>query len=295
MSISEKLTTIAENTPKVYNAGYEKGYEQSKVDNVKEEQEKTVSITENGTTEILPDENKTLSKVTVNVDVKSEEFIGVKYSDFSATGYMLPKIADARSLSKARIGNPGSSNRGFIASHLFYNNTIHQNSSINSKLEKVYLPDGLRMVNGTFHNCSALVEIIGDLSTVKELHSTFYNCAALPEIPYLPNLETLGLNSFLNCVSLKSITFHKVLTSWAISAFKGCTNVTDFTIPQGWNTHIYLHHCPEVTQECLHRAIENLADMTGQTAPKFEVGEENLLKIDDEHIAMLDDKNIEYA
>ena len=36
---------------------------------IKPEQEKTVDITENGTTEITPDENKTLSKVTINVDV----------------------------------------------------------------------------------------------------------------------------------------------------------------------------------------------------------------------------------
>lgn len=35
----------------------------------KEEQEKTIDITENGTTEVLPDEGKVLGKVTVNVDV----------------------------------------------------------------------------------------------------------------------------------------------------------------------------------------------------------------------------------
>ena len=35
----------------------------------KEEQEKTVDITENGTTEVLPDENKVLSKVTVNANI----------------------------------------------------------------------------------------------------------------------------------------------------------------------------------------------------------------------------------
>lgn len=37
----------------------------------KEEQEKTVDIIENGTTEVLPDDGKVLSKVTVNVDVQS--------------------------------------------------------------------------------------------------------------------------------------------------------------------------------------------------------------------------------
>jgi hypothetical protein len=35
----------------------------------KEEQEKTIDVTENGTTEVIPDGGKTLSKVTVNVNV----------------------------------------------------------------------------------------------------------------------------------------------------------------------------------------------------------------------------------
>lgn len=39
---------------------------------VKEEQEQTISIERNGTTTVLPDEGKTLSKVTVNVDVPTE-------------------------------------------------------------------------------------------------------------------------------------------------------------------------------------------------------------------------------
>ena len=265
------------------------------IPSLKEEQEKTVDITENGTTEVLPDEDKVLSKVTVNVDVKSEEFIGVKYSDFGTTGYMLPKIADARSLSKMRIGGSGSSNRGFIASSLFYNSTKNQNSSINSRLEKVYLPDGLSMLASTFYNCSALVEIIGDLSTVKELYNTFYNCVALPEIPYLPNLENLSINSFLNCVSLKSITFHKVLTTWHSNAFQGCTNITEVNLADGWNISSYVQHCPNLTQASLHDMIENYANMTGQTSPVMNVGSVNLEKIDDEHKAIATAKNVTLA
>lgn len=41
------------------------------VDAAKPEQEKVVDITENGTTEIVPDEDNVLSKVTVNVDVQA--------------------------------------------------------------------------------------------------------------------------------------------------------------------------------------------------------------------------------
>jgi hypothetical protein len=52
-----------------YNEGYQKGYSQGLKDGAKEEQEKSITITENGTTEILPDDNKVLSKVKVEVNV----------------------------------------------------------------------------------------------------------------------------------------------------------------------------------------------------------------------------------
>lgn len=42
----------------------------SEIIELKEEQEKTINITENGTTEVVPDEGKVLSKVTVNVEVQ---------------------------------------------------------------------------------------------------------------------------------------------------------------------------------------------------------------------------------
>jgi hypothetical protein len=41
--------------------------------------------------------------------------------------------------------------------------------------------------------------------------------------------------------------------------------------------------------------IENLADLTGQTAKTFQVGETNLAKIDEEHLAMLTAKNWSYS
>ena len=42
----------------------------------KEEQEKSFEITENGTTEVLPDDGKALSKVTITVNVVLEEYDG---------------------------------------------------------------------------------------------------------------------------------------------------------------------------------------------------------------------------
>jgi hypothetical protein len=41
--------------------------------------------------------------------------------------------------------------------------------------------------------------------------------------------------------------------------------------------------------------IENLADLTGQTAKTFQIGATNLAKIDEEHMAMLNNKNWNYS
>lgn len=50
----------------------------------KEEQEKTVDITENGTIEVIPDTGKTFSKVTVNVNVENGGGVGI---DGMPSGY----------------------------------------------------------------------------------------------------------------------------------------------------------------------------------------------------------------
>ncbi len=59
----------------------------------KEEQEKTVTVTENGTEEILPDEGKTLSKVTVEISVteRFDEGYSVGKQDGYTEGYSTGK------------------------------------------------------------------------------------------------------------------------------------------------------------------------------------------------------------
>jgi hypothetical protein len=71
--------------------------------------------------------------------------------------------------------------------------------------------------------------------------------------------------------------------------------LTNLTIGEGWAYSIYLYNSNNLSVESLHGMIENLADLTGKTAKKFQVGETNLAKIDEEHIAMLQAKNWTYS
>jgi hypothetical protein len=215
----------------------------------------------------------------------------VKYSDFdNTTGshYNLPTVADARSLEK---GMTDSNSKQHALNYRFYNTTVNSNGGYYAKLKEVYLPSGATYLFGTFENCSKLTTIHGDLSTILSTQNGFSCCASLTEMPYMPNLENLNNGSFRNCTGLTSITFYKVLKNWHTGALTGCTNIETINLVDGWNTAIYVQHCPKLTQACLHDMCEKLADMTGQTAPVMNVGSTNMAKIDDEHKAIVTNKN----
>lgn len=96
-----------------------------------------------------------------------------------------------------------------------------------------------------------------------------------------------------NSTALEYLELGKV-TDFHTRSVQGCTALKEFYVKEGTTGSLFLHFCPNLTQECLHKIIENYADMTGLTAPTFHIGEENLAKIDEEHIAMLENKNIFY-
>ena len=252
--------------------------------------EKGVEATADETTTALVDK---VAEISGGGD---DEFIGVKYSDFTAQ-CNLPKKADARSLALI-YNNPSDTknNRNFISSDLFVSSySGATGNSINTELEEIYMPDGLTSIYRTFYNCRALKLIVGDMTSVKGLSSSFYGCSSLTEIPYMPNLEYLESNALTRCTRLTSITFYKVLTAWKSNALTGCTNITAINLADGWNINVYAQHCPNLTQASLHDMIEKYADMTGKTSPVMNVGSSNLVKIDDEHKAMATAKNITLA
>jgi hypothetical protein len=109
----------------------------------------------------------------------------------------------------------------------------------------------------------------------------------------LPSFRSIGNGCFKNLAALEYLELGAV-TSFDTNALQGSINVKEIYVKEGTTSSLYLYPCPNITQECLHKIIENYAAMTGAAAPTFHVGEENLAKIDNEHIAMLNTKNINY-
>lgn len=216
MSISEKLTTIEENTPKVYNAGYKKGYEQSKVDNVKEEQEKTIDITENGTTEVLPDEGKALSKVTVNTNVADsyDEFEYIRsrgYTDYNSWFHGFKPLNGVGDLAKIMPKHTKSSTN---FSDMFYYSPVNSIPYLDTSNGENF--------RSMFNNCHFLTDIPAiDVSKGFNFSSMFYACGAT-EIPYL---NTVNGNDFNNTFFHNNI---KKLGGFNLSsAGKGRVNYLD--------------------------------------------------------------------
>lgn len=108
-----------------------------------------------------------------------------------------------------------------------------------------------------------------------------------------PKVRDIHFRAFQNLQSLEYLELGAV-TSFGTTSVQGCDSLKELYVGEGTTSSLFLYHCPNLTQKCLHQIIENYADMTGAAAPTFHVGEENLAKIDNEHIAMLNAKNINY-
>lgn len=257
------------------------------VGGAKEEQEKSVEITENGTVEVVPDEGKTLSKVTANVNVAFEGDIGKPYIDTS-------KITDFR----------------YFASHNKLNDYLDMlDTSKAENFSYMFYSCGLLEVippldtsNGTnfyymFSGCATLTTIPPiDTGNGTNFGNMFYNCVSLTEIPLLDISSGTSFNqTFYSCSKLETLSLTVAKSNLASNTFQNCTALKNLTIGEGWNVNIYLHYSNNLTVESLHGMIENLADLTGQTAKTFQIGATNLAKIDAEHLTMLQNKNWNYS
>lgn len=198
---------------------------------LKEEQEKTIDITENGTTEVVPDDGKVLSKVTVNVDVAG----GGAEEDF------LSYVTNANQLffqaktfpSKAVVNLPNVTTVYQAFSYwnaepipiveeltvnapnigVTYNQAcMGQMFAFNSGVKKIVLnmPDESQYMAGTFLNTKALEEVVLNFSTknIKEYTNSFNGSTVKRIIGILDFSSATNVNStFLNCPDLEEVTF----------------------------------------------------------------------------------------
>lgn len=224
------------------------------VDNSKEEQEKVIDITENGTTEVLPDDNKVFSKVIVNVDVLTggtEEvdlstyitrarqlFYGAKtfptkavvnlpnatdvYQAFAQWSAEPIPIVDELTV---KAPNINTSNKQQCMGQMFY---------LNNGVKKVvlYAPDESQYMESSFGYCGTLEEVVLNFSTknIISYSGAFTNSQKLKKIVgALDFSSATNVNGFGQCGSLEEITFESDTLSLSIS-LANSSNLTSESI-----------------------------------------------------------------
>lgn len=200
---------------------------------IKEEQEKTIDITENGTTEIFPDEGKTLSKVTVNVAIESggggteeiENIIDASGVLGTTDGTVTDKVEQL--IEKAEDENTWYSYSEVMTSMSKWasvqaerlprmslknvTSLIYTFSEMpNLKSVDFYLnTEKATNLSSTFQGCQSLKYIKG-INTAKAItvHDIFANCTVLETIEEpldFSSITATSIRPFANCAALKNI------------------------------------------------------------------------------------------
>ena len=259
MSIADKLTTIAENEQKVYQAGYDKGKAEGGDEGWIGDGNTHIwiSLAEGRTSPMLgccPNGTVTVDwgdGTTPNV-LTGTSLTTVKWTpthNYAKSGdYVITLTADGE------IGFGGESGSGgFILQHSSsadrrnraYLNTIYRVELGNSvthignyaflycySLASIAIPDSVTSIgNNAFQDCYSLISITIPDSVTRIGNYAFYYCYSLASITIPDSVTSIGNYAFQYCYSLASIAIPDSVTSIGNNAFMNCYSLASITIP----------------------------------------------------------------
>jgi hypothetical protein len=266
----------------------------------KEEQEKTVDIIENGTVEVLPDKNKILSKVTVNVKVPDtseliEDIIDNSGVLDSTEGTVTKKveqlidkaeeldvfmcITDGASLFKGAKSFPSKAVVNFpnvttVYQAFTYWNTepipIVEELTVNAP--NISVSNNQACMGQMFVYNNGVKKVILNMPDESQyMQATFNNAGSLEEVVF--NFLTKNIkdysSSFTNCKKLKKITGVLDFSSAASVnwMFASCSNLEDVIFaPNTLSISISLSNSSKLSADSIQSIIDGLATVgTAQT------------------------------
>lgn len=190
---------------------------------IKEEQSKNVEIKENGTISVLPDEGKVLNEVSITTNVPQDNTLK-KLLDATKSCYYL--FLNYKGISVDDLIQPNDTENVTTMANMF---------SDCSKLTSIPLLDTGNVTNmyGMFSSCSELTTIPQlNTSKVNNMNNMFGGCSSLESIPLLDTSNVTSMSGmFYNCGSLTTIpqlNTSKVTDMYQI--FYSCRSLT--TVPQ---------------------------------------------------------------
>ena len=225
-TVLKPATMAAENIKSGVNIGGVVGSLEGKLP----EEEKTVTITENGTTEVNATDGKAMTKVVITVDIaidndKILQIISKTITELTANDLKgLTSIGDyafyyCSSLTSITIPNSVTS----IGSYAFY---------YCYKLTSVTIGNSVTSIGDrAFYYCDSLTSITIPDSVTSIGSDVFWSCSELASVTIGNSVTSIGSNMFRNCTKLRNITIPDSVTSIGSEAFYNCSNLTSITIP----------------------------------------------------------------
>lgn len=228
------------------------GYSEITVNVQPKTQEKSKTFTTSGVTEILPDEGKYLSKVTITIPADAvdpekalRDFVnddtwdmlpipsGVSdLRNYLCYGYDIRRVVIPKDVES--IGMRAFAQCAQLYSVIFEEDSgapqlsLHDYAFENcTSLTDITIPSRVSyMGNSVFRGCTALKTVdlkCTSLSSI-QMHS-FNGCKALTSINIPNTVTSIGNNAFTSCSSLETITIPSSVTNIALEAFSQCTNL----------------------------------------------------------------------
>lgn len=264
------------------------------IDNIqtgKEEQKKTVSITENGTYEVLPDENKVLSKVEVNVEVEDNSVLMNSQGRIYVKN---PVILDG----VTEIGNYVFSNCEIntvslpltitkIGDYAFNTTDI---SNVNLSLYENLTSIG----TGAFNNCKNFAGRVdlSNLTKLSTLGQTVFYRTAIESVKLNHKITVLSNQLFGECNNLTSVELPNTIKQIGWEPFYKSNNIEFVTLEEGFNANsLSLSNSTKYSVETIVSWGEALYDRTGLVPYTIVIGAANIAKLTDEQIAVFTNKN----
>lgn len=190
-TVLKPATMAAENIKSGVNIGGVVGSLEGKLP----EEEKTVTITENGTTEVNATDGKVMTKVVVTTNVAIDNKVG-QIVDGSITELTAGDLEGATKL------------RDSIFSQY-------------SSLTKVAIPSSVISIGDeAFYNCRSLTNITIGNGVTSIGGAAFFACGRLASITIPDSVTSISSGAFNSCTSLKSITIPSNVTSMGGAALR---------------------------------------------------------------------------
>ena len=189
---------------------------------IKEEQSKNVEIKQNGTISVLPDEGKVLNEVSITTNVPQDNTLK-NLLDATKNCYYL--FQEYRGVSVDDLIQPNDTANVTNMSNMFYNcanlTTIPQLDTGN-----------VTSMNSMFYNCNSLTTIpLLNTGNVTNMAAMFFGCNSLTAVPQLDTSKVTNMASmFYYCNKLTTIPLldtSNVTSTYQM--FSNCSSLT--TVP----------------------------------------------------------------